>query len=280
MMSFLNGWKAAIVASLVCIAAVPTNAQQTRTFSNILQLDSKAYLGIQMEDVTAENVAKYKLSAERGVIVRSVMKGSPAEAVNLQVDDVILEFGGTQVWSSMQLSRLVAETPTGRKVELEISRDGKRLNLSAQVKERTDREIDDRAGILPRDLFGPNGRFFEFRMPDAPNRTERPANAKPRLGVTLQPLTDQMAAYLGVEGKKGVLVSSVAANSASSGKLNAGDVIVFAEGRTIEDPNDLIQLVQNAEGSISLKVIRNKKEITVVINLPADGNKDDKGYRL
>jgi serine protease Do len=281
MMSFFNGWKAAIVAFLVCIAAIPVNAQQTRMFS--FQLNPKTYLGIQMEDVSAEKVAKYKLNSERGVIVRSVMKGSPAEAANLQVDDVILEFAGTQVWSSKQLSRLVEETPPGRKVELTVSRDGKRLNLSAQVREGSNRELVDQAEIFPRDFLGPNGRLFEFRTPDPLNRPDRPdriTNIKPRLGVTLQPLTDQLAEYFGVEGKKGVLVSSVAANSPSSGKLFSGDVIVSADGKKIEDPDDLIQLVQNAEASISLKVVRNKKEITVVINLPADEKKDDKGYRL
>lgn len=278
-MSFFNGWKAAIIALLVCIAAIPTNAQQTRTFSNLLQLNSGTYLGIRMEDVTAEKVAKYKLNSERGVIIRSVEKGSPAEAANLRVDDVILEFAGTQVWSRMQLSRLVEETPPGRKVELTVLRDGTRLNLTAQVKER-DGEMDGRAEIIPRDLFGPNGRFFEYRAPEPLNRPDRSANTKPRLGVTLQPLTDQLAEYFGVEGKKGVLVSSVAVNSLSSGKLFSGDIIVSADGKKIEIPDDLIQLVQNAEGSISMKVVRNKKEITVVVNLPADKNKDDKGYRL
>jgi serine protease Do len=280
MMSFFNGFKSAIVAFLVCIAAIPSNAQQTRTFSNLLQPNSKTYLGIQMEDVTAETIAKYKLNGERGVIVRSVTKGSPAEAANLQVDDVILEFAGTQVWSSMQMSRLVEETPPGRKVDLTVSRDGKRLNLNAQVKERTDTELFDRAKNFSRDLLGPNERLFEFKTPDPPNRPDRSASTKPRLGVTLQPLTDQLAEYFGVEGKKGVLVSSVAVNSLSSGKLFSGDIIVSADGKKIEIPDDLIQLVQNAEGSISMKVVRNKKEITVVVNLPADKNKDDKGYRL
>ena len=47
-----------------------------------------------MKDVTADDVSKYKLSSERGVIVSSVIKGSPAETANLKEEDVILEFGG------------------------------------------------------------------------------------------------------------------------------------------------------------------------------------------
>jgi serine protease Do len=275
----LKSWcKAATVAFLVCLTAIPLSAQ-TRVYSNILQ-SSKAYLGIQMEDVTSENVAKYKLNSERGVIIRSVTKGSPAETAKLQVDDVILEFGGIQVWSAAQMSRLVQETPIGRKVDLAVSRDGKRINLTAQVKEQ-DNSIsrdfkDNRIEIIPRDPFGSNGRTFQYRIP-APIE-----DRKPKLGVTLQPLTDQLAEYFGVEGKKGVLVSSVAENSPSSGKLYPGDVIISTEGKKIEDAEDLIQVVRDKSGSINFKVVRNKKEIVVVVTLPDEENqgRDSKGYKL
>ena len=109
------------IAALIGLfaSAAPLCQAQNVMFS------SGAYLGIQMADVTASNMSQYKLSSERGVIVRSVVKGSPAEAANLQNGDVILEFAGYPVWSSLQLSRLVQETPVGRKVELIVSRDGK-----------------------------------------------------------------------------------------------------------------------------------------------------------
>jgi serine protease Do len=276
MMSLKNGRVAAISAFMVCFLAISSNAQ-TRIFSNLLPSDSKSYLGIQMEDVNADNFAKYKLNSERGVIIKSVVKGSPAEAANLKADDVILEFAGMQVWSSTQFSRLVQETPPGRKVDLAISRDGKKMSLTAQIKERDDRQNnEERAEILPRDLFGSNDRFFQYRIPEPQTRD----NKKPKLGITLQPLTDQQAEYYGVEGKKGVLVSSVADNSPSSGKLNLHDVIISADGKKIEDPEDLVQIVQNKSGDISLKVIRNKKEITVVINLPEEGKREQKGYKL
>ena len=86
-----------------------------------------------MEDVTAANMSQYKLNSVRGVIVGSVLPGSPAEKASLKENDVIVEFGGHPVWSSFELSRLVQETPVGRKVDLGISRDGNRMNLSATL---------------------------------------------------------------------------------------------------------------------------------------------------
>ncbi len=266
------------VVLLACCMALPMAGAQTRVYSNVIQLDaSGAYLGIEMEDVTAGNLSKYKLNAERGVVVKSVVKGSPAETAGIKEDDVILEFGGFQVWSSQQMSRLVRETPAERSVDLVISRDGKRMNLRAKLEAREGRRASNVLEYFPQDLFGPGQRSFQFRMPDA-RGSGTAAGDKPRLGVTIQPLTDQLGEFLGVPGKKGALVASVIEGSPSAGKLKSGDVIIGVDGREIETPEDLTRVVRDkSEGSINLKVIRDKKEITVVVALPAG---DAKGYKL
>ena len=81
-MSFFTRFGLAVAALiLVCGAAAPVSrAQQSRILDlNVLRPNSSgAYLGIEMSDVTSANMAQYKLSDERGVIVRSVQAGSPA----------------------------------------------------------------------------------------------------------------------------------------------------------------------------------------------------------
>jgi serine protease Do len=102
---------------------------------------------------------------------------------------------------------------------------------------------------------------------------------KPRLGVTLQPLTDQLGEYFGVPGKKGALVSSVISGTPSDGKLKSGDVIIRAGDRSIGDPEDLVRFIRDeAKGTVTFKVIRDKKEISVSINLSSD--EDPEGYKL
>lgn len=282
-MNFIKKYLIAIAAVfLACNMALPFAAAQTRVYSNVLQSDtSGAFLGIQMEDVTASNLSKHKLTAERGVVVRAVTKGSPAEAASIKEADVILEFGGYQVWSSLQLSRLVRETPVGRNVDLIISRDGKRMNLRAKLEEREGRKADNLREMLPDEFFGPGQRSFQYRLPDAfgsGSGTGPSITNKPRLGVTIQPLTDQLGEFLGVPKKKGVLVTSVIEGSPSVGKLKSGDVIIGADGKDLDSPEDLTQVVRDkSEGSLNLKVIRDKKEITVVVNLPAG---EEKGFKL
>jgi serine protease Do len=280
-MSFSAKYRIALLAvALAVVAAVPMAHAQTRAIQNILQLNTGgAYLGIQMEDVTSENMSRFKLSVERGVIVRSVVKGSPAEAANVKQDDVLLEFGGSQIWSAAQLSRLVQETPPGRKVELAISRDGKRMNLTAELADRQGKGVENRVMILRPEDFGDSlPEFWSRNMPD--RTTNEPAGRKPRLGVTLQPLTDQLGEFLGVPNGKGALVASVASGSASAGKLKSGDVILAADGKKIDNPEDLTRFIrEKTGGNVSLKVIRDKKETTVVINLPAEES-ETKGYKL
>jgi serine protease Do len=267
------------------IVALPyCHAQTSGGLAGMFQLNTGGgYLGIQMEDVTAENMSKYKLGSERGVIVRSVVKGGPAEAANLKEDDVILEYGGYPVWSATQFSRLVQDTPPGRKVDLAISRDGKRIALAATIKEREGRQAESQMAI-PRDLLGPGGRSFQFRLPEVPGipedfRSAEPSISKPRLGVTLQPLTEQMGEFLAVPKKKGALVVSVDANSLSDGKLKSGDVIISANNITINSPEELTQFIRSATGAVTLKVIRDKKEASVVVTIP-NGDTDKKGFKL
>ena len=188
----------------------PLCQAQAQTITRMIQIGSGgAYLGIEMEDVTAENMSTFKLKSERGIIVRSVVKGSPAEDANLQENDVLLEFAGYQVRSTQQLKRLVEETPVGRNVELVVSRDGQKMNVSAQIGERE--EFGSRAGNrINRDpiIIVSNDRSFQFQWPDNFGEgfgvwTDR----KPRLGVTLQPLTDQLGEFLGAPDGKGALVN-------------------------------------------------------------------------
>jgi len=253
-----------------------------------------AYLGIEMEDVTADNMASYKLAGERGVIVRSVMKGSPAEAAGLQEKDVILEFAGTSVQSVQQMRRLVRETPVGRKVDLVVSRGGMKINLTARIgkRETGGGGAENEPDIM---MFGaPGGRTFHFRTPEGGNWPEMPGmpgmgpswkeeSSKPRLGVTLQPLTDQMAEFLGVPGRKGVLVSSVVEGSPAVGKLKAGDVIVRADNQPIEDLADLTRIVRGKPegGKLELKAVRDKKEIVITVDLAGTGTKpQNRGFKL
>ena len=300
-MSF-SKFRIAIPATIfACILAACSAAAQNRSI--IIQNNSgDSFLGISMEDVTVSNMSEYKLTDEKGAIVRSVQEGSPAEEAGLRENDVIVEFEGQAVLSTRQFSRLVSETPIGRKVAVTVSRDGKRINLSATIGERTGSSAAQRFETIPGDgqierlfeLFPPgsqwNPREIPMNPPDSRARPQRPdapggrqgaerSEQRPRLGVETQPLTEQMAGFLSVPGGKGVLITSVINGSASEGKLKAGDVVIGVNDREVESPADLTRFVQEASGEITVRIIRDKKQVSVNINLASD-EVPGGGYRL
>jgi len=100
-------------------------------------------------------------------------------------------------------------------------------------------------------IFSPNGGSVGvgFAIPSnvvSSITTELKAHgsvARGWLGVTIQPLTEDLAEATGVEGAKGALVADVVAKSPADGKLEPGDVIVGFDGKPVESVRDLPKLV-------------------------------------
>ncbi len=80
-----------------------------------------------------------------------------------------------------------------------------------------------------------------------------------QLGVTIQPVTSELARGLGLDGLRGALVSNVSEGSAAAkAGVERGDVIVGFEGKPVADGNELRNLVAGtAPGSrVGLEVLR------------------------
>jgi serine protease Do len=97
-----------------------------------------------------------------------------------------------------------------------------------------------------------------------------------RLGVSIQPLTQDLAESFGLERPDGALVSTVAPNSgAAKAGLKSGDVITKVNGEAIQEPGMLSSRVGLARpgDKVTLEVWRDKKFETVVATLGASNDK-------
>src|SRR5262245_25934321 len=191
-------------------------------------------LGVSVSDLEESDVAKSKLATPGGVVVDEVEADSAAEKGGLKKGDIIVDFDGEKVRGSRQFSRLVQETPSGRKVQANVMRDGQRVTLALEPRDTGAQWFGDLDGL--RDF----GRTFVVPKPpipptppDAPLPPTPPrlfefddllGRSSGRLGITVDDLSSQLANYFGT--KDGVLVSSVTAGSvAEKAGLKAGDVI-------------------------------------------------------
>lgn len=230
-----------------------------------------SFLGIAIVEIDSERASKLGLPQAQGVEVSSVFEGSAAAEAGLREGDAVLEFAGEQVRGVEHFSRLVRETPVGRRVNLSIFRDGKQQTLTAEVGERKGPKVgafslcgDDTEDC---EVHIPDIKFpkfaFDFDIP-RPLMLTRSRS----LGAELETVEDQIAAYFGV--KRGALVRSVDDGSAAAkAGLKAGDVIVSMAGKNISQSNDVGDAVRNArgQGKVVCEIMRDRSKMNLNIEL-------------
>jgi S1-C subfamily serine protease len=243
--------------------------------TEVVRFGSDSYLGVSLDEVGKDDVARLKLAEERGALVKSVESGSPAEKAGLKADDVILRYQGENIRSARQLARLVAEEPAGRSVTLDVSRGGAPQKLQATLKEREHGswrlEMPEMGHLLGRDFA------FDLPKPPAPGA---PGFAFPfasggrrRLGIEYQEIGDQLAKYFKLAEDSGVLVSRVDEDGpAAKAGVKAGDVILKLNGKSVHDGSQLREELGHAEpgSEVTLSVQRDGRPMDLKVKL-ADG---------
>jgi serine protease Do len=230
----------------------------------LLNGHAEAWLGVELADVTPAKAQALKLPGDYGAIVTHVEENSPAAKAGLKENDVILEFGGMRVWSVAQLRNLVSETPAGRTVTLRVSRDGRELNLQAQLAQSSESYF---SRFFPGGTFHipqiniPRNWYFDFGF----------GGMRGRLGIEADDLTPQLAAYFGVKQGHGVLVAQVEPGSpAEKAGLKAGDCILTVGSRTVDSVNALRRELaeQSRDHSVLvLSIVRGGHEQTMKVNV-------------
>jgi S1-C subfamily serine protease len=230
-------------------------------------------IGVSVRETTAEDARTASLAAPAGVVIESVRAGSPAERSGLLAGDIVLEIDGERVRSVQHFTRLVRETAPGRTVSTAIVRGTARQTLQLTPDAGPDVATYLRDGLRLRvrpDQLRDQFRNFNFDFnPDQFLR--RGVIGRPTLGVTLTPLTTQLADYFGV--KEGVLVSAVESGSpAAEAGVRAGDIITAVNGRTVTGAADVIEAMRQAEagGTVDISVTRDRKQLMLKATIPND----------
>ena len=242
-------------------------------------VDGRSWLGVHVSNVNAESARELKLAGEYGVVVEEVEEESPAAKAGFQAKDVILSFADERVRSSEQLRRLVRETPAGRSVPVQISRDGQTRTLQVAPEAhqahmampgmrvmRPPVAMAPSAPPAPHTAPVPPGAFWV----ETPDHNFQMFTRGPMLGISGDELTPQLAEYFGVKAGKGVLVREVmAATAADKAGLKAGDVIVKVDGEAVTSLGELRRaLRKKREGKqVSLTIVRNRAEQNVSVEL-------------
>jgi Do/DeqQ family serine protease len=208
--------------------AIPINMAKS-SMNQILEHGEvrRGQIGVGIQDISPDLREAFDLeNGQFGVLVTSVVDGSPAARAGLRSGDIIIEVDGKATTSTAQLRSLIGVHEIGDKLRLTLLRDGHRKTLTVEVGEP--KPAQAKAGGMPELLAG--------------------------VGIENNPDGD------------GVRVMTVAPNSAAAySGLLPGDVIVGANRRKVSDIESLQAALANGTGSVLLHVNRNGGSLFIVI---------------
>ncbi|CAN7208141.1 DegQ family serine endoprotease [Mesorhizobium amorphae] len=214
------------------------------------------YLGVQIQEVTPDVASAMGLDHPGGALVSEVTDGSPAAKAGIKTGDVITGFAGQEIKDPKDLSRAVADVAPGARETLNVWRNGKAMQISADV----GRNSDDAKTASAQ---GSDGKSQEQSL------------RVPSLGLGLTDLTPDVRAQLNLtDDQRGALVERVNPDKAASAAgIQPGDVIVGVDQTPVKNARQANQAIAQAgksgRKSVLLLVDRGDAQIFVAVPFAA-----------
>ena len=269
---------AILTGSLCTTPLVRAQSESSALIAPQIRSTGGSYIGVTLRDIDADRANALKadrasaLKTDGGVEVIRVQEGGPADKAGIKPGDILLSYNGENILGGQQLGRLVWETPQGRRVKLQISREGKVQTLTVVTGAPQFRGFDARPDLTNLEqqvnlMEREAARLYAIM--DIP--TPLIAWKNQALGIECEPMNPQLAGYFGV--KQGVLVRFVDQGSiAEKAGLKSGDVLTSVGDRNLGNPRDLTRCLHDQAGAgkpIQVAVVRNHKHITVNLAVSA-----------
>ncbi|MFL6774068.1 MAG: Do family serine endopeptidase [Sphingomicrobium sp.] len=199
------------------------------------QRPQRGYLGVGLQPLDDDSIAAaLGLQKGGGELVRSVVPGGAAARAGIQQGDVIVRVNGQAVTPDQTVSYIVANSPVGTRIPIELIRAGRRMTVQAVVEQRPTEEQ------LARIAGGGSGTQGGIAV--------GPATPQKALGLSLAPLTPELARAANLPATAhGVIITAVDPSSdASDEGLQRGDLIISVNNQLVTTPAQVILAVDAA----------------------------------
>ncbi|MCW2096607.1 serine endoprotease DegP [Lelliottia sp. SL45] len=198
--------------------AIPSNMVKNLT-SQMVEFGQvkRGELGILGTELNSELAKAMKVDAQRGAFVSQVMPSSSAAKAGIKAGDVITTLNGKPISSFAALRAEVGSMPVGSKVNLGLLRDGKPVNVSLELQQSSQNQVDSST------IFS---------------------------GIEGADMSNKGA-------DKGVVVSNVKANTpAARIGLKKGDVIIGANQQPVKNIAELRKILDSKPTVLALNIQR------------------------
>lgn len=182
----------------------------------------RGYLGVKIQPMTKDLAASFGLSENKGILVAQVEPGAPADKAGVKQGDIITSLDGQPVLNIGDFRNSIATSNPGSSRKLGILRDKKNLTLSVVVGNLS-------SSTAARDLEKEETQIIN------------------KIGLSVQPITEEIAGKLGVKPGVGVVVTGVKSGSlAELAGLGRGSIILEVNREKINDVKKFKVIMENA----------------------------------
>ena len=210
--------------------AIPSNlakrvASELRTSGKV----TRGWLGVSLQPLTSDLATSFGVKDAKGALVSDVSADSPAARAGMKSGDVVLEFNGKKVEDPSALARAVGVAKPGETAKLTVWRDRQQQTIEIKLG-----ELPGERAVASADGAGKSG-----------------------LGLTVQPVTPEVARQLDLKNPSGVVVTRVEPSGpAAEAGLQRGDVIVEVDRKPVKSLEDFEKLTQSANKQLLMRVQR------------------------
>ena len=216
----------------------------------------RGFLGVNVQEVDRDKAKVYGLKQPYGALINSVKKDGPADKAGLERGDLITAIAGEKLEKSDRLFRIIAEATIDAPLEIEY------------IRKTRFRSAKKTASVIIEQLE-------EKVRKDTKNgsKTEDDLVVSKAQGINVEALTQKIRAkYRLDDDVTGVRITTIDKNSAASGKLRKGDIILEVAQESVENPDQFAEKMEEATESdvpIIILVLRNGVPYFYTINATA-----------
>ena len=206
---------------------------------------TRGYLGVNIQSVTPDIASSLGIKDSKGALVAEIVPDGPASKAGFEQGDIITSIDGQPVDDATDLTRKVANVPTGQSATFSVSRQGKPLQIKVTIGTRPD-QVQLASNDVGKDgLLAPSS-----------------ANAA---GLGLSSLTPEAKKNFNIADDviTGAVVTKVDPDSDAADKgMQPGDVVLRVGNRVVRTPSDFQAGVAEAKkigrSSVLLLVAHNQ----------------------